>query len=112
MTGIGGGDNVECLVYGCLRVTDGVLTVCVSVTIREGFVCEVRVEGRNIPAQHTGCYTLSSLSKLTTLTKFLTSRKLCSGNPDPKFLPLVAARKGKFLDKSGNSASREQTDSL
>ena len=100
-TSFGGGVTVDSLVFAQFGVTDGVPRVSAFVTIREGFVCTVQVEGKDIASQHTGCNTISSLSELTSLFSFLASCKLCCGNSDEKFLPLVTARKGKFLDSSG-----------
>ena len=44
---------------------------------------------------------LSCIKDLHTFTTFIESCRICKGNGDPKFAPLVARNKGTFMDRSG-----------
>ena len=73
-------------------------------SVLRDFSWKVQLHGRDIPLQclefdHASCGSVSGVRKLI---DFLHTRSICSGSDDDKFLPLVTARKGKFMDTTGN----------
>ena len=45
---------------------------------------------------------ISSVVALTAVLDFIDSCSICTGNQDPKYAPLIAVRKGVFMDVTGN----------
>ena len=100
MTGVDSGDRS--VIFARMGMTEGSLIVAASVTIHEGFSWQVQMQDRIIPPQQFYSVDLTSVSAISNLITTVNSRSICCGNPDEKFLPLVKARKGKFMDSSGS----------
>ena len=77
--------------------------VASSITITEELAWKLHAYGRNVSLQGQDSVspTLSSVSAVSAAIRFVCSSHICCGNTDEKFLPLVQARKGKFMDASG-----------
>ena len=94
----------DCIVFARMGMSEERLVIIASVSVLRDFSWKVQLHGRDIPLQylefdHASCGSVSGVRKLI---DFLHTRSTCSGSDDDKFLPLVTARKGKFMDTTGN----------
>lgn len=79
------------------------LIIAASLTLRDGFTWSVHIRGQRIPteAHDSVPSSIASPSAVEGLLGYIDDCDICCGHPDPKFLPLLEARKGKFMDSSG-----------
>lgn len=102
--------NADCedgrLLFGRMHTVNGTLVLARSITVNHDFHWYVQVDGKTFHPQHFGASELlNSASTVGHVIAILDRHHICSGNPDDKFLPLVVARKGKFMGHSGTVVS-------
>ena len=72
-----------------------------TITVEEDLSFQVHIEGRVIPQHCFELQKLCSVSSVLSLMSVVNGHKLCSGNPDTKFISLAKTRKGEFKSNSG-----------
>ena len=91
--------------FSKMNKEDGDLQLVCSVVIHQDLVWHVCVKGQKLttcsPPLSSLPQVISSVADVRDLLKFIHSCDICSGNSDEKYAPLVASRKGNFMNASG-----------
>lgn len=96
-------DKSEKLTLYTLRPgVNGSLEIFKSIEISCDMKYTVYIAGLRVPTLLKNAPPIvSDVLKLKCLLEIVNASKLCIGNPDSKFEPLVQSRNGKFLNRSG-----------
>lgn len=91
------------IIFARMGMVDEILVVTASVSICEGFSCQVQMQGKSIAHKYFESLDLNinCTAAFKSLVTFIDTHWICCGNHDEQFRSLAKARKGKFLDISG-----------
>ena len=91
--------------FSKMNERDGDPELVCSVVIHQDLVWRVCVKGKKLttcsPPLSSMPQVISSVADVRDLLEFIHSCAICSGNSDDKYGPLVASRKGNFMNASG-----------
>ena len=88
--------------FAQLHIADAGVKVSASLVIGDNFLFQVHMQGRQVPKQLFELETADCVGAVLGIMSKISSSRLCCGNPDEKFRPIIDARKGKFVDVEGN----------
>lgn len=94
------------LILANITMHDGNVCLTRSLVIHQDCSWQVQTEGKRLTCSSSMLSVLpqvvSSVADVQNIITFIDSCTTCAGNDDEKFTPLIAARKGAFMDASGN----------
>lgn len=94
------------LIFANIVMSDGDVRLTRSLVINQDCSWQVQTEGKRLTCSSLPLSGLPqsacSAADVQSIIAFVASCTLCPGNNDEKFTPLIAPRKGNFMNSSGD----------